>query len=192
MPLRASPIDYAQTRKSLVQSLQAATGLGPNQVIRHQGQGPVQPRPKLPYLSFRYRTASMRDGYDALVPTDGNDTLWNYVGSRGIAIDLMAYGRDQDEAYTLGMLVQSGMEQEPIQNILDASGLCVWKIGDVTDMTALLNTGYEGRAMLELELWQGTNILVDLGEMATVTVVGDIEDDGGRNTHVSVTANLAE
>ena len=187
----ASPIDYAQTRKTLVQALCSMTGLGPNCVIRAQGQGPIQPRPALPYLSFKYRTAAMRDGLDALVqPVAQDSTLWQYVGARGIAMDLMAYGQDQDQAYGLALCVQSGLQQEPYLDILQQSGLSVWTIGDVTDMTTLLNTGFEGRALLECELWQGVNQLVDLGQMDTVSVNGHIQDDTGHTHDCSITATL--
>lgn len=188
----ASPIDYAQVRKTLVQAVCAMTGLGQNQVIRAQGQGPVQPRPKLPYVTFMYRRAAIRNGYDAVILAYAEgDTLWRYVGERGIAIDLTTYGRDQDEAYGLALSMQSGLQQEPIQDILGASGLSLWTLGDVMDQTTLLSTGFEGRALLECELWLGTSQLVDLGQMASVTVVGDIEDDGGKNNHVVVKATLA-
>jgi hypothetical protein len=189
----ASPIDYAATRKALVQALCAMTQLPANQVIRAEGQGPVQPRPTLPYLTFKFRQAAIRNGYDALVPaTDEGDTKWRYVGSRGIGIDIMAFGRDQDEAYGLALGVQSGLQQEPYAGILSAAGLCVWTMGDVSDLTALLGTGFEGRALLECELWQGTSILVDLGQIDIVPVVGNIEDDGGKQTHIELTAKLAD
>ena len=189
----ASPIDYAATRKAWVQALCAITQLSPNQVIRAEGQGPVQPRPKLPYLTFKFRMVAMRNGYDAVVPaTDAGETMWQYVGDRGIAIDVMAYGRDQDEAYGLALGVQSGLQQQPYVEILGRAGLCVWKLGDVSDVTALLGTGFEGRALLECELWQGTSQLVDLGEMAIVPVVGNIADDGGKQTHFELTAKLAD
>lgn len=191
MPTFASPIDYAQVRKTLVQALCAATGLPQNSVIRAQGQGPVQPRPKLPYVTFAYRRAAIRNGYDAVVSAYAEgDTLWRYIGERGIAMDLTAYGRDQDEAYGLALGMQCGLQQEPIQNILGASGLTLWTLGDVTDVTALLNTGFEGRALLECEMWLGTSQLVDLGEIATVPVVGAIEDDGGQGHHLAFDATL--
>lgn len=188
-----SPIDYAATRKALVETLCAITELSPNQVIRAEGQGPVQPRPKLPYLTFKYRMAGMRNGYDALVPaTDAGDTKWRYVGERGISIDIIAYGRDQDEAYGLALGIQAGLQQETFTDILSAAGLCVWTTGDVSDVTALLGTGFEGRALLECQLWLGTSILVDLGQMAVVPVVGNIEDDAGKQTHIELTAKLAD
>lgn len=189
----ASPIDYAATRRALVQALCAITDLSQNQVIRAEGQGPVQPRPKLPYLTFKYRQVAIRNGYDAVVPaSDQGETMWRYVGERGIGIDIIAYGRDQDEAYGLALGVQSGLQQQPYTEILSAAGLCVWTLGDVTDVTALLGTGFEGRALLECQLWQGTSALVDLGQMATVPVVGNIEDDGGKQTHIEFTATLAD
>ncbi|RYF51818.1 MAG: hypothetical protein EOO38_02220 [Cytophagaceae bacterium] len=189
----APPVDYAQVRKHLVRALCAMTGLGPNQVIRYQGQGPVQPRPKLPYITFKYTRSSIRSGYDAIVPAfDDGDTLWRYVGERGINMDLVVYGRDQDEAYGLGLAIQSGLQQEPVAEILGDAGLSIWSLGDVTDMTELLGTGFEGRALLQCEMWVGTSQLVDLGQMKTVTVVGDVRDDTGNPTHLSVTATLSD
>jgi hypothetical protein len=189
----APPIDYAATRRAWVKALCAITQLPANQVIRAEGQGPVQPRPKLPYVTFKYRMAAMRNGYDAVVPaTDAGDTMWRYVGERGISIDVITYGRDQDEAYGLALGIQSGLQQQPFVEILSSAGLCVWTLGDVSDVTALLGTGFEGRALLECTLWQGTSQLVDLGEMAIVPVVGNIEDDGGKQTHLELTAKLAD
>lgn len=189
----ASPIDYAATRRALVRAMVRTMGLPSTKILREQGQGPIQPRPALPFATFKYSRTSIRNGRDALVavPSAG-DTMWNYVGERGIGIEIQTFGRDQDEAYGLAMAFQMGIATEPATDILSAGGLCLWSIGDVTDITALMNTGFEGRAMVECEMWLGVSQLVDLGAMETVDVEGNLQDDGRKSLHISVHAQLAD
>jgi hypothetical protein len=185
------PVNYALCRKALVAALSIATGLDPSSIIRAEGQGPVQPRPKLPYVTFKFNRVSIRNGRDACRPAPGEgDSMWRYTGERGIAVDIQTYGRDQDEAYALASAIQFGLDTEPVADALALADLSVWSLGDATDITALLSTGFEGRALLECELWLGISVLVDLGEMASVPVVGVLTSDDGNQIDESFTVNL--
>lgn len=187
--LTPSPIDFAATRKAVVAAIAEATGLATTQIVRRQAAGPVQPPPKRPYASFNYRMVGMRQGEDWVYPAfDVGPTMYRYGGERGIAVDFHFHADDQDTAYGLCLAFQSGLSQQPIRELLDASGLTVWTVGDAQDMTALLSTGYEARAFLECELWVGIETLVDLSSMDSVAVVGTVlKEDGTTALTVSTT-----
>ncbi|RYF12813.1 MAG: hypothetical protein EOO40_00335 [Deltaproteobacteria bacterium] len=185
-------IDYTAVRRAVVQALALATGLDNGRIIRAQAQGPVQPRPPLPYVSFQARRIAIRNGFDAVVrsPQDG-PTMWRYTGERGISFDFITYGRDQDEAYALASSIQCGLDTEPVSDILSQADLSTWTIQDATDVTALLSTGFEGRGLVEAELWLGTDVLVDLGQIDSVSIVGHAYADGGQLAQLlSQTVNL--
>lgn len=181
MPGLTPPIDYAATRAALVKAVAQATGLPPGHVLRAQAQGPVQPPPGRPYCSFTYRLASLRTGFrdQVVYAPDLGPTMWRYRGARGIALDLNFYADDQDVAYTLASSLQAALAQAPTRATLAAAGCSVWQIGDVTDVTALVGTGYEARALLEFQMWLGFNGPVDLGTIEQVSVRGDVHGEAG-------------
>jgi hypothetical protein len=190
--MASAPLDYASVRRALVASVALAAGVPAERVVRAEGQGPVQPRPPLPYIAFKVRRAAIRNGRDAVVyAPELGPTTWRYVGERGLGVDLTAFGRDQDEAYTLAAQMQAALDAEPCAEVLNAGGLSLWSVGDVVDVTALLGSGFEARALLEIEVWAGTELIVDLGEIATVPIVGDIVlDDTRGSLRDAFTVNL--
>lgn len=171
----ASPIDFAATRRALVLAVAEATGLPSNKIIREQASGPVQPQPKLPFASFKYRTVGIRAGQDALsYAPDVGPTMYRFTGERGIAVDLMFHSADLDEAYGLALSWQFGLSEISVREILDAGKMVVWTVNDARDMTALFNTGYQARAFVECELWLSVEKVVDLGSIDAVSVTGKI------------------
>ena len=181
MPTVAPLIDYAAARKGLVQAVAAGTGLAPNRIIRLQGQGPVQAPPPRPYATFLFRMAAMRVNYrDSMVPApEVSPSAYYLKGNRGIAVDLTFYADDQDAAYGLAANMQSALFADPILALLRAQNFVIWQIGDVTDTAALLGTGFEGRALLEFQMWTTTAKLVDPDQIDGLRIVGDFTGDVG-------------
>lgn len=175
MPLRKPPIDYAAARKALVRAISQGTGLAQNRILRAQAQGPVQPPPDKPYATFMFRVSSLRTGFrdtQIRAPEISNTAVY-FRGTRGIAVDVTFYGTDQDQAYELAASMQSALSMPDVRGVLSAAKFAVWQIGEVVDVTALLNTGFEGRALLEFQIWTSSVVLSDPGEIYGVSVVGD-------------------
>jgi hypothetical protein len=108
-------------------------------------------------------------------------------------VELNFFGEDQDQAYGLAAQMQTALFQEPTRRTLAAANLATWKILDATDVSALLGTGFEGRALLEFEMYLMVHSLVDLGAIEQVPVVGLISEAGdGPATESAQTVNLKE
>lgn len=176
MPLRAPILDYAAARRALVGLIAYATGLPRGRIVRAQAQGPVQAVPKRPYATFAYRIASMRAPFrDCEVAAPQVSETATYLrGNRGMGIDVTFFAEDQDEAYGLAGNLQSALFEHDGLKILGEAGFAVWQIGDVLDVTALLNSGYEGRCVLDFQMWTSTHTLVDPGPIDGVTISGAI------------------
>jgi len=176
MATPAPAIDYAAVRKGLVAFLSAATGLVNGRFILAQAQGPIQPVPKRPYATFQFRMTALKANFrDYTTPVP--DSLTGavcYAGHRGVALDVTFHGRTQDEAYGLAVNCQAGLYRPDLLGPLTSIGWAVYTIGDVTDLTALLNTGFEPRAMCEFEMWTKIKTIVEPGYIESVPLVGDV------------------
>lgn len=193
MPLIVSPIPYGAVRTAIVQAIAVGTGLDPSAIVRAEPNEPNAPRPARPFATFKIRTASMRQGPDAFSPSpDDGPTLWRYSGQRGMALELNFFGTTQEDAYGMAAAMQFSFEMGAVQAVLAAPNVAVWRVGDVTDVSALLGTGYEGRAMLEANLGIGIDVLVDFGSIAVANVEGTVLDETGIIEKLYVNATLEE
>jgi len=173
-------IDYVNARKALVAAIVLGTGLANNRIVRAQAQGPVQPPPPRPYASFMVRMAAMRTAFrDSTVfhDVEGNESI-TISGYRGLAIDLTFHGNSQDDAYGLATTFQASLYREDVLASLRKAGFAVWTVQDVTDLTSLMNTGFEGRAMVEFEMWTRIVSTVAVGDIQGVPLVGDVTAQG--------------
>lgn len=192
MPLVASPIDFAACRRALIAAIGLATGLPNGRVIREEAQGPDQVPPSLPYAAFMFRLAGMRSGFrDNIRPAPQiSDTAYYVAGHRGLAIDVTFFGREQEEAYGMAAAFAAALEAEPVREALGAANLAVWAVGDVTDVSTLLGTGFEARALVEFQAWLNSRMVVDLGRIETVPVEGVLAADDGAENAFALTATL--
>lgn len=116
------------------------------------------------------------------------DTIYRYGGERGIAVDYNFHADEMDDAYGLCIALQFGLSKQPIRELLESAGLCVWTVGDARDITALLSSGFEARAFLECELWVGVETFVDLGSIESVAIEGTVyKEDESTALTVSTT-----
>lgn len=183
MPTPYFAIDYAAARKALVGAVSLGTGLGNNRIIREQAQGPVQPVPPRPYASFTFRMAAMRTPFrDSTVFENvaGNEHV-TISGYRGIAVDITFHGESQDDAYGYATTFQASLYRDDVLRALRAYNFAVWAVQDVTDLTAMMATGYEGRAMVEFEMWTRIVSTVAVGDIQSVPLIGDVK------THLELT-----
>lgn len=173
-PLVPPPIDYADIRKTIVAVLSKITGL---RTIEHEPESPDAPRPPKPYMAFKITSAAIKYGDDESRQVyDGSTPTTQFVsgGQRKMAVSLHAYGRSKEEAYSFMALVQAGLQLHSIRELFNRAALAVWTVGNVADLSALLNTGYEGRAQMDVDFGVASNIVEDLGSIDEVAIQGAI------------------
>lgn len=177
------PNDFDALRKAIARELVKVTQLDRDRVILAEGEAPNQPRPKKPYFSFKFNSPAIRFGDDSKdnVPDAFGfpTTVVNSGGPRKMVVAFDCYGNSHEEAYNYMSLWQTSLDLSNIQADLREAGIAVWLIGAVADLSALLNTGYEGRAHMECDFGIAFNLQSDLGEMDTFDVEGTVIADTG-------------
>ena len=190
-------LDYNLVRKAIINAIQYSTGLDQNHVIVSEPESPNHPRPtSFPYMDMKITTPGSRYGDDTKqnVPdSNGNPTnIWASGGPRKMSVSFNAYAETHENAYNLMALWQTALDEENTQELLRAAGIAVWIIGTVADLSALLNTGYEGRAHMDCQFGLAMNLTSVLGEIDTAVVDGTVTTDQGNTVGVSVTVTNQE
>lgn len=172
------PVDFNLKRKAFANEIQKVTGIT---AVLEEGEAPNVPRPPKPYFSFKLINPADKSGDDSkqnVLDQFGQPTsIWNSGGVRKMTVSFNCYGRTHEEAYNYMSLWQTALDLENIQEDLRIAGIAVWVIGNVADLSKLLNTAYEGRAHMDCTFGIASNIQSDLGYMDTVTIDGAINDD---------------
>lgn len=172
------PINFNLIRKTFANEIQKVTGIT---AMLEEPEAPNQPRPPRPYFSFKLINPADKSGDDSkqnVLDEDGNETsVWNSGGVRKMTVSFHCYARDHEEAYNYMGLWQAALDLENIQSDLRQAGIAVWVIGNVADLTKLLNTGFEGRSHMDCTFGIASNIQSDLGYMDAVRIDGAINTD---------------
>jgi len=170
-----SPIDFNLIRKTVSNEVQRVTG---TTCVLEEPTVQGAPRPNLPYFSFKLITPAAKNGDDSQYHTSG--TVFGRGGNRKMSISFHCYTQEQEDAYGLMALWQGSLELFQTQQNLRSAGIAVWLIGNVADFSQLLNTGYEGRAHLDVDFGISSNLPEDLGEIDSAQITGTIVTDDGQ------------
>lgn len=191
MSTPAFAINYDKLRKALVDEVQRVTRLT---CIVAEPEVPNVPRPKRPYLTLKMVGPAIKQGDDSAqnVADDlgASTEVWNRGGVRKLVVDFNCYGKSHEQAYDYLSLWQSSLDLETVQANLRKAGIAVWLATNVADLSALLNTGYEGRAHLQVEFGIASNLTEDLGSIETINVDGVLTSDQNIDNavHMDMTA----
>lgn len=164
----AAPIDYAALRQTLSQMVQTATGLSGNQVIMAEPEGVYAPLPPYPFVTFHLTMISDVTGDDVL--RCGPDGQWYMERDCTALCVIETFGRSHDEAYGLSALVHAAIYAQPTQEVLIGANVSLRGIGPVADLSALLETGFEGRTRFELTLGLTASLPVGLQSIEGVGI----------------------
>ncbi len=182
------PLDFNAIRKAIADEVEKVSL---RKCILAEPETQNTPRPQKPYFTIKFLGPAGKTGDDSaqnLLDQNGNPTtVWNRGGQRKVTIDFNCYGTSHEEAYNYMALWQSSLELETIQEDLRRSGIALWLNGSVADLSALLNTGYEGRSQMSVEFGVASNLTEDLSSMDTVTVDGTITTDQNTTDDITVT-----
>ena len=185
--------DFNPIRVAFVKEIMRICMLDQNNVIMSQPESQNWPRPSKPYFTIKIITPGARFGDDdrTNVPdSQGNPTtIFNSGGPRKMTVAFDCFGNTHEEAYNYMCLWQTALDLQDLQQRLEAVGIAVWTIGTVADLSALLNTGYEGRAHLETTFGLAFNIQSDLGAMEEFTILGQITTD--QNTVIDTDTSVS-
>lgn len=166
------PFNFTPVRVALVREVERVTGF---KCIRLEPAVPNSPRPpQLPYFSYKLTSPGAHIGYASQQWT-GDSTIFNAGAQRRISASFQCYAQDQETAYNYMSLWQMALEMVTTQAALRESGIAVWTIGDVADLSQLLNTGYEGRAQLDVTFGVAFNKTEDLGTIEEIEVSSTVD-----------------
>lgn len=175
------PVDFDAIRIALVRAVQRFTK---RICILEEPQHLHNPRPEKPYFSFKMITPSVSYGDDAEIrPPSGDDFI--YGGQRTGALSMHCYGNSQEEAYGQMSYLQAILQTPNMLELLRKSGIAVFDIGDVADLSQLLNTGYEGRAQMDVRIGFASNITVPVGTIDEAVIQGEA-DTGSEEVPIEV------
>lgn len=173
----ALPIDYVSITTTLVREIKRVSLI---ECIIDEPKVTNAPRPcPLPYFSFKLTSPGIKQGDDSKSYTQKNDTtlVVNTGGVRKMMVSFQCYATDEREAYEYMSLWQSCLDQLTTQENLRRAGIAVWVIGNVADLSQLLNTGYEGRAQMDVSFGIAANLEEEFGAITKVGVTGTIDDE---------------
>ena len=165
------PIDFNAIRIALVNEIKVVTGLT---CIVEEATYQNAPRPNLPYFGMKIITPSVKVGDDTKYNISGD--IWGSGGQRKMVVSFDCYAMEQETAYNYMSLWQTALDLENIQFDLRKAGIAVWLMETVADLSLLLNTGYEGRAHMDVTFGIAMNLSSNLSEIDSVQVIGDVNE----------------
>lgn len=164
------PVDYNLIRRTIADELKRVTYTIP---VLEEATVQDAPRPRLPYFSFKITTPGAKSGDDSQYHVEG--TIFGRGGNRKMTVSFHCYAQEQETAYNLMALWQGSLELFETQSNLKAAGIAVWLIGNVADLSQLLNTGYEGRSQMDVQFGISSNLTEDLLSIDTIEVEGTVD-----------------
>ena len=171
-------IDFNAIRAALVNLIQGITGLQCIVEERKAQFTTKTPRPPLPYCSFKITTPAAKIGTDAFqqVGTPEKPSgVYNYGGVRKMVVSFKCYATYPELAYNYMAHLEAAFDTDPVQGTLRSNGFSFWQSLGVIDISSLLTAGYEGRASLDIAFGVPSNLNVNLGEIDSVQVNGEID-----------------
>lgn len=145
---------------------------------------PNSTRPKRPYLTINLVTPLQKAGSrDNTVAND--DGTFSLCGQRTFTLSVKAYsdnGRDNTgffQAHDLLAQVMDSVDDPELREPLTVAGLAVMSVGDILDLTELVESGFEARAGMDMFMGIAANrdtglLTIDKVEI-TATVGGQTD-----------------
>lgn len=140
---------------------------------------PNVPRPKPPYLSVNIVTPITKVGSRDSVENISNSSF-NIGGQRRFTLGVKSYVDPKDQSFfdaqDLLIKLQDSLEDPTKRLPLTEAGLAVFFANDILDVTELLETGFEPRAQLDVEMGIASNRTTDLGAIETVKITPTVNE----------------
>lgn len=152
--------------------------------------GKDAPRPQGPYLTLKIisgpRRLTLVDEMRFNGKTEGNNNF-DLVGQRAYTISIKAFRAGHGDA--LEEIATSLDDPDFCEILREKACIAVTNIGDVLDISAKLETGFEGRSSLDIFFNSVNNKETSIGLIEGVEVKGSLESDTGKTINTNQTIN---
>lgn len=182
--------DYDRVRVSLVEAVCEGCELDEDHVITLEAEQPGAPRPSLPYVGLKIIIPGGRiggDGVQVLRTDPDGSMLVSYSGSRRMTVSFHAFGASHEQAYGIMATWQAALQTDAVRDILGGANVAVWKPGDVRDLSALLTTGFEGRAQMDVTFGVLSQLTQRVTTIRAVDIRGNVETGDPQDADVALT-----
>jgi hypothetical protein len=144
--------------------------------------GKDAPRPQKPYLTLKIISGPGLVTMDDQVINCKGDAF-SLVGQRKYTISVKAFGSGHIDALNdLSTLLDAPGYWDQLKEDAD---IAVTNKGEVTDVSGLLETGYERRASLDIFFNSSNNKTIDIGPIESVKVDGSL-DSGNKEINTNI------
>lgn len=168
-------LNWATIQTALHAWIVAGTGLAVGRVV---WANQAMPQPQRPYVTLRLM-ALAPVGHDGVHSTTnlaapaGEEVTLTVEGRRHLTVGVQAYASAVTGAGTAAELLakaQTALSLPTVHAGLRAAGLAVLNEGGITDLSALLETKFEGRAAMDVRFHCVDEVAEKTGYIATVEI----------------------
>jgi hypothetical protein len=141
------------------------------------------PRPPKPYITLKLITGPLVKGsFDEIRPVPGKPTRSTLSGERQYTMNLISYGEGGVDALDL---IQTLMDSPSIRTKFKSDAdISIVNRGGITDISALLETGFEVRATLDVVFNKSVNVEIETGAIEGICIDGILDIEDQRQTNV--------
>jgi hypothetical protein len=184
------PLSFPAIESALVAFVETASGLSGKVVLAMQ----TAPQPPMPYATVRISGPRPAGGpwpriiqsFDAAQPA-GQEVSLQAVVDEELTVSLQFFTALTFGAGSARALMAQVRVALALQSTLDplrAAGLALIDVGDIHDLSAILETAFQGRAALDLRFLVADDVTERTGYVGSVGISGTVSGDGA-----SVTVN---
>lgn len=171
-------LNFTTFEKALQDAVVLASGLADGKVIWARQDGT---RPAAPYVTLDLTSFSVigidgtRHDYDAEADPGAEITL-KHGGMRefGLAVVVFYGTLGAAGAMALAETIRTSLSKVSVREVLDAANVSIFDFGRVLNLTQVVNTVYEGRAVFELRGYTTQEVTETIGYIQSAEIEGTI------------------
>lgn len=153
-------------------------------IFSEEVSGSQGPRPQKPFITLKLLTGPIpRGSFDNLRfkgdngPPNENNVAYELSGLRQNSISIQAFGKDSQD--TLGLLLTLLDAPQSIADFKASADIAIVSRGEVTDISALIDVGFERRHSLDILFNTSSNVEIVPGSIEKTQVSGKMKKADG-------------
>ncbi len=143
---------------------------------------PNQPRPSTPYVSLNIVGGPVKQGGQQEVRFD--DPTFSVNALLALTVSVKAYGNQTNDPISILTNLQLSLGKLEVLESLRSGGIAVWNEGPISDISEVLETGFEERANMDVLFAASHSTVTDGGLIEKVDLSGEVEADTGNTIDV--------
>ena len=153
------------------------------------------PRPAKPYLTLKLLSGPSKKTIDDPLVFNGEiegEKNFDLVGIRGYTLSIQAFGREEKDEHVDALEdISTCLDDPDLKQILrDKANIGISSKGDVLDLSSLVETGFEGKASLDIAFNSSNNKETNVGLIENVEVSGQSSQNANEDPiNSSITIN---